>query len=111
MTIPKAGRTAQATAACRTESRVLERLDHPGAQRRGSQPVAYGRLDLRGTEELIGRGVRYGSPSGEALGYAGGRVAVIGGANSGGQAALHLADDAAQVTMLVRGRLPGPRDA
>jgi thioredoxin reductase (NADPH) len=47
--------------------------------------------------------VRYGSPSGEAVGYDGRRVVVVSGANSAGQAALHLADHAAQVTMLVRG--------
>jgi thioredoxin reductase (NADPH) len=65
--------------------------------------VAYRRLGFRDIEQLIGRGVRYGSPSGEALPYAGRRVAVIGGANSAGQAALHLARHAAQVTLLVRG--------
>jgi thioredoxin reductase (NADPH) len=65
--------------------------------------VAYRRLDIPGIEQLIGRGVRYGSPSGEAAGYAGRRVAVVGGANSAGQAALHLVRHAAQVTMLVRG--------
>jgi thioredoxin reductase (NADPH) len=64
--------------------------------------VAYRRLDVPGIEQLIGRGVRYGSPTGEALSYAGRRVAVVGGANSAGQAALHLADYASQVTMLVR---------
>jgi thioredoxin reductase (NADPH) len=65
--------------------------------------VAYRRLDIQGIAELTGRGVRYGSPSGEAVGYEGRRVAVVGGANSAGQAALHLAEHAAQVTMLVRG--------
>jgi thioredoxin reductase (NADPH) len=65
--------------------------------------VVYRRLDIPAIERLIGRGVRYGSPSGEALGYAGRRVAVVGGANSAGQAALHLGRHAAQVTMLVRG--------
>jgi thioredoxin reductase (NADPH) len=64
--------------------------------------VAYRRLDIRDIEQLIGRGVRYGSPSGEAVGYEGRRVAVVGGANSAGQAALHLADHAAEVTVLVR---------
>jgi thioredoxin reductase (NADPH) len=64
--------------------------------------VAYRRLDVPGIERLIGRGVRYGSPSGEALSYAGRRVVVVGGANSAGQAALHLVEYAAQVTMLVR---------
>jgi thioredoxin reductase (NADPH) len=42
--------------------------------------VAYRRLDIRDIEELIGRGVRYGSPSGEAVGYERRRVAVVGGA-------------------------------
>jgi thioredoxin reductase (NADPH) len=65
--------------------------------------VAYRRLDAPGIEALIGRGVRYGSPSGDALAYAGLRVVVVGGANSAGQAALHLAEHAAQVTILARG--------
>jgi thioredoxin reductase (NADPH) len=64
--------------------------------------VAYRRLDVPEIEELIGRGVRYVSPSGEAASYEGRRVAVVGGANSAGQAALHLADHAAHVTLLVR---------
>jgi thioredoxin reductase (NADPH) len=65
--------------------------------------VAYRRLDIPGIEKLIGRGVRYGSPTGDAARYEGRRVVVVGGANSAGQAALHLANHAAQVTMLVRG--------
>ena len=65
--------------------------------------VAYRRLDIPGIEQLIGRGVSYGSPSGEAVGFAGRRVAVVGGANSAGQAALHLARHAARLTLLVRG--------
>jgi thioredoxin reductase (NADPH) len=65
--------------------------------------VVYRRLDVPGIEQLIGRGVRYGSPSGETVGYEGRRVAVVGGANSAGQAALHLASHAAEVTVLVRG--------
>ena len=64
--------------------------------------VAYRRLDVPSIEQLIGRGVRYGSPSGEAVGFAGRQVAVVGGANSAGQAALHLAGHAAQLTLLVR---------
>ena len=65
--------------------------------------VAYRRLDVPSIEQLIGRGVRYGSPSGEAARFAGRQVAVVGGANSAGQAALHLAGHAAQLTLLVRG--------
>jgi thioredoxin reductase (NADPH) len=71
--------------------------------------VAYRRLDVPEIEELIGRGVRYGSPSGEAASYEGRRVAVVGGANSAGQAALYLTDHAAQVMLLVRGDSLGQR--
>jgi thioredoxin reductase (NADPH) len=52
--------------------------------------VAYRRLDAPGVEELIGRGVHYGSAPAEALRYRGRDVAVVGAANSSGQAALHL---------------------
>jgi thioredoxin reductase (NADPH) len=65
--------------------------------------VAYRRLDAPGVDELIGRGVHYGSAPGEAPAYRGGRVVMIGGANSAGQAALHFADFTDRVTMLVRG--------
>ncbi len=65
--------------------------------------VAYRRLDVPAIEGLIGRGVRYGSPSGDAASYANRRVVIVGGANSAGQAALHLAEHAAEVTILVRG--------
>jgi thioredoxin reductase (NADPH) len=64
--------------------------------------VAYRRLDAPGVDELLGRGVHYGSLPGEAPAYRDGRVVVVGGANSAGQAALHLADYAAHVAMVVR---------
>jgi thioredoxin reductase (NADPH) len=65
--------------------------------------VAYRRLDAPGVEELIGRGVHYGSAPAEALRYRGRDVAVVGAANSSGQAALHVAEHARKVTVLVRG--------
>ena len=65
--------------------------------------VVYRRLEAPGVEELIGRGVFYGSAPGEAPMYRGRRVAVVGGANSAGQAAIHLADAGAQVALLCRG--------
>jgi thioredoxin reductase (NADPH) len=65
--------------------------------------VAYRRLEAPGVEELIGRGVFYGSAPGEAPMYRGRNVAVVGGANSAGQAAIHLADAGARVTLLCRG--------
>jgi thioredoxin reductase (NADPH) len=54
-------------------------------------------------DELIGRGVHYGSAPTEALRYRGCDVAVIGSANSAGQAALHLAQHSRKVMLLVRG--------
>jgi thioredoxin reductase (NADPH) len=47
--------------------------------------------------------VFYGAAVTEARAMAGQRVAVVGGANSAGQAAVHLARHAEQVTLLVRG--------
>jgi thioredoxin reductase (NADPH) len=64
--------------------------------------VRYRQLDAPGIDELVGSGIYYGAAPGEAQNYRGGRVAVVGGANSAGQAALHFAGFAAQVTMLVR---------
>jgi thioredoxin reductase (NADPH) len=54
-------------------------------------------------EALLGAGVFYGAAVTEAKAMAGQRVAVIGGANSAGQAAVHLARHAEHVTLLVRG--------
>ena len=65
--------------------------------------VAYRRLEAKGIDRLIGHGVHYGAAPGEASAYRDRRVVIVGAANSAGQAALSLADYAAQVTMLVRG--------
>jgi thioredoxin reductase (NADPH) len=64
--------------------------------------VAYRVLEATGLERLTGRGVHYGAAPGEASMYRDRRVAVVGAANSAGQAALSLADHATEVTMLVR---------
>jgi thioredoxin reductase (NADPH) len=64
--------------------------------------VAYRRLDLPAIEALVGLGVYYGAAMSEAATLAGEHVVVVGGGNSAGQAAMHLARFAAQVTMLVR---------
>ena len=53
-------------------------------------------------DRLLGAGVFYGAAGAEAPAVAGENVYVVGGANSAGQAALHLAKFAAQVTLLVR---------
>ena len=65
--------------------------------------VRYRRLEAPGVEELVGSGVYYGAAPGEADEYRDASVAVVGGANSAGQAALHFASAAARVTMLIRG--------
>ena len=64
--------------------------------------VAYRRLDAPGIEELVGSGVSYGSAPAQAAGHRDQDVVLVGGANSGGQAALHLAAHARSVTMIVR---------
>jgi thioredoxin reductase (NADPH) len=64
--------------------------------------VAYRRLGIPALEDLQGRGVYYGAAVSEAPAMRGRTVFVAGGANSAGQAALHLAKWAAQVTILVR---------
>ena len=65
--------------------------------------VQYQRLEVEGIEPLVGIGVFYGAAITEALACRGQRVAVVGGGNSAGQAAVHLAQFAADVTLLVRG--------
>ena len=65
--------------------------------------VEWRRLNVPGEERLYGRGVYYGSASSEAILCEDEAVAVVGGANSAGQAALHLARYAKRVTMIVRG--------
>jgi len=62
----------------------------------------YRRLDVAPLEALIGAGVFYGGPTSEASAFAGRDVFVVGGANSAGQAALHLARFARSVTLVIR---------
>src|SRR5215469_16786988 len=64
--------------------------------------VAYRRLGIPALEDLQGRGVFYGAAVSEAPAMRGRTVFVAGGGNSAGQAALHLAKWASQVTILVR---------
>ncbi|HLM63551.1 MAG TPA: FAD-dependent oxidoreductase [Acidimicrobiales bacterium] len=65
--------------------------------------VAYRRLGIPALEELVGRGVYYGAAVTEAPAMAGRPAFVVGGGNSAGQAALHIAKYARRVTLLVRG--------
>ncbi|WP_017601663.1 NAD(P)/FAD-dependent oxidoreductase [Nocardiopsis lucentensis] len=65
--------------------------------------VSYRRLTAPGLDDLTGRGVFYGSALTEAPSCQGHDVYVVGGANSAGQAAVHLSRGAKSVTLVVRG--------
>jgi thioredoxin reductase (NADPH) len=64
--------------------------------------ATYRRLGIPALEDLQGRGVFYGAAASEAPAMRGRKVFVAGGGNSAGQAALHMAKWAHQVTILVR---------
>lgn len=66
--------------------------------------VQYRVLDIPGVNRF---GVFYGAHPGEARKWSGKRVAIIGGANSAGQAAVHFAKAECSVTLLARSPLVG----
>ncbi len=64
--------------------------------------VSYRRLRAPGVDRLAGSGVFYGTSRSEAPTLRGRRVVVVGGGNSAGQAALHVARYARQVVLVTR---------
>jgi thioredoxin reductase (NADPH) len=64
--------------------------------------VRYRRLGVESLEELRGRGVYYGTATAAARELEGLDAVVVGGGNSAGQAAMHLARFARSVTVVVR---------
>jgi thioredoxin reductase (NADPH) len=64
--------------------------------------VQWRRLDVPGMDRLTGAGIHYGAAITEASSCEGEDVFCVGGANSAGQAAVHFAEYARSVTMLVR---------
>ena len=64
--------------------------------------VRYRRLGVPALEELVGLGVHYGAATSVAREMEGRDVFVVGGGNSAGQAAIHLARFARSVTIVVR---------
>jgi thioredoxin reductase (NADPH) len=65
--------------------------------------VKYRRLEALGADELVGRGVYYGSAATEAESCENQTVVIVGGANSAGQAAMFFSRPAARVILAVRG--------
>lgn len=65
--------------------------------------VTYRRLTAPGLQAFVGSSVFYGASSVEARAQTGRDVLVVGGGNSAGQAALHLARYARSVSLVVRG--------
>ena len=90
----------------REDDRVFVSLSgHSGVHARAvilATGASYRRLGVPELEAMNGAGVFYGGPASEAPGMAGHDVYVLGGANSAGQAALHLARFARRVTLVVR---------
>jgi thioredoxin reductase (NADPH) len=96
----------RATGLGRADGRLFVTL--PDDRRVGARAIilatgaSYRRLGLPALEALNGAGVFYGGPASEAHALAGKEALVVGGANSAGQAALHLARYARRVTLVVR---------
>jgi thioredoxin reductase (NADPH) len=68
-----------------------------------STGVSYCKLNVPGADTFAGAGVYYGAARTEAMSCAGEEIYLVGGANSAGQAAMHFANYASKVYMLVRG--------
>ena len=64
--------------------------------------VSYNRLQIPGATEFEGAGLYYGAATTESSACISQHVFIVGGANSAGQAAVHFAKYAAQVSVLVR---------
>ncbi len=85
---------------------VLRTLDGTEVRSRAvvlATGVSYRRLGVPELEAFEGAGVYYGASVSEARALVGAEAYVVGGGNSAGQAALHLARYARTVTLLVRG--------
>jgi thioredoxin reductase (NADPH) len=65
--------------------------------------VDWRRLEAKGEDRLLGRGIFYGAARHEATNVVGKKVFIVGGGNSAGQAAMFLSSYAAEVKVLVRG--------
>jgi thioredoxin reductase (NADPH) len=64
--------------------------------------ASYRRIGVEAIEEFVGRGVNYGAATSVARDLRDREVYVVGGGNSAGQAAVHLARFAKSVTIVIR---------
>ena len=65
--------------------------------------VEWRRLEVKGADHLLGRGVLYGASRPEASNVNGKKVFIVGGGNSAGQAAMFFSNYATEVKVVVRG--------
>src|SRR5258708_1889855 len=65
--------------------------------------VTWRHLAIEGVDRLIGKGIYYGAARSETAATHGLDVHLIGAGNSAGQAAMHFANHARRVTLIVRG--------
>ena len=88
----------------RVRARRRRRRRRAGPCRRARHRASrYRRLAAPGLQPFVGASVFYGASSVEARAQSGRDVLVVGGGNSAGQAALHLARYARSVSLVVRG--------
>jgi thioredoxin reductase (NADPH) len=100
--------TPQEVAGIRIEgpSRVVRMADGTEIAARAilvASGIAYRKIEIPGTDKLLGAGVHYYASMSEAISYKDGDVFIVGGANSAGQASMYFSKFARQVTMVVRG--------
>jgi thioredoxin reductase (NADPH) len=91
---------------CRGEQRVAVLADGSTITARAvivATGISWRRLGVPRLEALVGSGVFYGAAGSDTQAMEGRNVYVIGGGNSAGQTALHLARFARHVTLVVRG--------
>src|SRR3954447_9528195 len=97
---------ARAVGFCRQEDHYRVRLANDDAVDARTVVVAsgarYRRLDIPRIDELTGLGVYYAATPMEAQMCSGSHVAIVGGGNSAGQAAVFLSRKVRQVTLIVR---------
>lgn len=98
---------AEAVGFCRHEDHYRVRLlDGESIEARTviiATGARYRELPVARIDELVGLGVLYAATPMEARMCHGSHVAIVGGGNSAGQAAVFLSQHAAKVTMMIRG--------